>query len=121
LKGPADYVDERKPRILGTYTQNTVIGQLMNETEFMAKSVPASNAYSPDYKLSSLKPRIPRADLNRDKSPRNPLVPLKRDDSPSPTSYKDVDKNWKKMSNFATTNFTYTVSKQPKKSYLDIV
>ena len=105
---------------MGTYTQNTVTGQLMNETEFMSKCVPASNAYSPDFKVSSKVARIPRADLNRDKSPKSPLIPIKRDDSPSPASYKDADVNWKKQSNFPSSQ-NFSVSKQPRKSYLDIV
>ena len=37
MKGPADYTDGRKKKILGNYTLKTVSGQLMNETEFMSK------------------------------------------------------------------------------------
>lgn len=65
-------------------------------------------------------PRIPRANLNRDKSPKSPLIPVKRDDSPSPTSYKDVDENWKKQSIFPNAQ-KFTVAKQPKTNFLDIV
>jgi len=119
LKGPADYNDERKVKILGQYSTATAIGQLMNETEFMAKSVPASNQYKLNYESQAKAVRQPRADLNRDKSPKNPMVALKKNDSPSPVTYKDVDKNWSKTSNFPVTNFNYSIQKEPKKSFLD--
>ena len=48
MKGPADYNDDRKTKILGNYTLKTSTGQLMNETEFMSKQSPASNAYKPN-------------------------------------------------------------------------
>ena len=37
MKGPADYNNTKKQKILGNYTLKTVTGQLMNETEFMSK------------------------------------------------------------------------------------
>lgn len=49
MKGPADYMNTRKTKILGNYTLKTVTGQLMNETEFMSKQSPASNHYSLNY------------------------------------------------------------------------
>ena len=58
--------------------------------------------------------------MNRDKSPKSPLIPYKRDNSPSPSSYPEADKTWKKMSIHKTTNFNYSISKEPKKSFLDI-
>ena len=120
MKGPADYDDKRKVKIPGTYTQNTPGGGLMNETEFLAKSVPGSNAYKPNFDVQSKATRIPKANLNRDKSPKSPLVPYKRDDSPSPVTYKDVDKNWKKMSTYRnTSNHVYTIKKESKRSFLD--
>jgi hypothetical protein len=91
----------------------------MNETEFMAKSVPASNQYKVNYESQARAVRVPRADLNRDKSPKNPMIAVKKDDSPSPVTYKDVDKNWNRMSQFPTTNFNYSICKEPKKSFLD--
>ncbi len=91
----------------------------MNETEFLAKSVPASNQYKLNYESQAKAVRHPRADLNRDKSPKNPMIALKRDDSPSPHTYKDVDKNWNRMSQYPTTNFNYSIKKEPKKSFLD--
>jgi len=120
MKGPADYNDDRKTKILGNYTLKTSTGQLMNETEFMSKQSPASNAYKPNPDFESKSKRVPRADMNRDKSPKSPLQPYKRDNSPSPTSYKDVDENWKKMGTYRnTSNFRYTIKKEPKKNFLD--
>ena len=58
--------------------------------------------------------------MNRDKSPKSPLIPVKRTDAPSPTSYKDVDKNWKKMSTYRnTSNHNYTIKKEAKSTFLD--
>ena len=53
MKGPADYTDGRKNKILGNYTLKTVTGQLMNETEFMSKQSPASNHYKVNYATQS--------------------------------------------------------------------
>jgi len=45
---------------------------------------------------------------------------LKRNDSPSPTTYKDVDTKWKQQSNHPRAQ-NFTISKEARKSYLDIV
>ena len=112
MKGPADYNDDRKKKIPGNYTLKTETGQLMHEVEFLAKSSPASNFYNPNLKASSSMRRISQAHMNRDKSPKSPLIKIKRDDSPSPTSYKDVDTNWKKTSTYRNTNnHNYTIMK----------
>jgi len=95
------------------------MGQMMSETDYLSKQSPASNFYKPNYEVQAKSKRVPRADMNRDKSPKAPCVPLKRNDSPSPTSYKDVDKNWNKMANYPTTNFNYSISKSPKKSFIE--
>lgn len=91
----------------------------MNETDYLSKQSPASNFYKPHYEVQSKAKRTTRADMNRDKSIKEVCAPVKRNDSPSPTSYKDVDKNWKQMSNFPTTNFNYSIAKSPKKSFID--
>ena len=56
--------------------------------------------------------------MNRDKSPKATIVPIKRDDSPSPTSYKDVDHTWKKTSLHRTT-MNYTIKKDAKRSFIE--
>ena len=53
MKGPADYSDGRKIKILGNYTLKTVTGQLIDETEFMSKQSPASNHYKINYASAS--------------------------------------------------------------------
>lgn len=70
----------------------------MNETEFLAKAAPASNHYKINYSMMSQSERSPKANLNRDKSPKGPMIPYKKDNSPSPVSYKEADVNWRKMS-----------------------
>lgn len=48
------------------------------------------------------------------------LIPTKRTDAPSPTSYKDVDKNWKQLAVYRnTSNHNYTIKKEKKTSFLD--
>ena len=89
----------------------------MNETEFLAKSTPGTGHYKPNFDASSSVRRIPRADMNRDKSPKS--RPFKKDDSPSPVTYKDVDTNWKKMSTYRTSNFNYSIKKEKRSSFLD--
>lgn len=59
MKGPADYKNTLKQKILGNYTLKTVTGQLMNETEFMSKQSPASNHYQLNYSKMSQTKRIP--------------------------------------------------------------
>ena len=120
MKGPADYENSRKTKILGNYTLKTVSGQLMTETEFCAKQSPGSNHYQVKDALNSNTRRIPQAHLNRDKSPKSTLIPLKRTDAPSPASYKEVDVNWKKMSTYQNTNnHNYTIKKEAKTTFLD--
>ena len=64
--------------------------------------------------------RIPRADMNRDKSAKDPMIKFKRDNSPSPHTYKDVDTKWKKISTYRnTSNHQYTIKKDKKGSFLD--
>ena len=89
----------------------------MNETEFLAKAAPASNHYKLNYDLT--KERSPKANLNRDRSPKRPMIPYKKDNSPSPVSYKDADVNWRKQSHVNNANSKYTIPKVAKKSYLD--
>ena len=59
MKGPADYENTRKTKILGNYTLKTVSGQLMNETEFCAKQSPGSNHYQIKDAINSSTRRIP--------------------------------------------------------------
>ena len=99
-KGPADYSPEAKRKIIGTYTSKVPTGSLMNETEFVSAQSPASNHYKINFESSSKAARKPAANLNRDKSMKDPLKPWKRDDSPSPVTYKDVDTKWRAMSQF---------------------
>lgn len=91
----------------------------MMETEFLAKSAPGSNHYKPNYSVMSQSERVPKANLNRDKSPKRPLIPLKKDNSPSPVSYKEADVNWRKLSIHSNANSKFTIPKVAKKSYLD--
>ena len=44
---------------------------------------------------------------------------MKKTDAPSPHTYKDIDTNWRKMSSYRTTNFNYSISKSPKKSFIE--
>ena len=118
-KGPADYSPVQKVKIPGQYDTKQPNGQLMNEIDFLSAQSPGSNFYKPNYNALSQATRIPRADMNRDKSPKSPLVILKRNDSPSPTSYKDVDTNWKKMSIFSKEPI-YTTSKTKKTSFIEL-
>ena len=58
--------------------------------------------------------------MNRDRSPKDPLKPYKKTDAPSPTSYKDVDVNWKKLGTYRnTSNHNYTIKKEVKTTFLD--
>lgn len=45
---------------------------------------------------------------------------MKRNESPSPASYADADRTWNKMSIHPTKNFAYSISKEKKKSFIDI-
>ena len=101
LQGPADYIYEKNfKKIPGVYKSDVPTGSLMHETEYLSNQSPASNSYKPDFDRLAQAKRVPRADMNRDKSPKDPLKKLKKDDSPSPSSYTGVDKDWKRMSNF---------------------
>ena len=119
MKGPADYSPEFKRKIPGVYNSAVPTGSLMNETDFLSAQSPGSNAYKPNYEAQAKSIRVPRADMNRDKSPKDPMIALKKNDSPSPSSYKDKDNNWKKMSNYPVTNFNYSIAKTVKKSFTD--
>ena len=92
----------------------------MNETEYLGKQTPGCNFYKPNFSAKSQATRSPNANLNRDKSPKEPLIPYKKDNSPSPFTYKDVDTKWKKMSTYRNTlNHVYTIKKETKTSFLD--
>ena len=92
----------------------------MNETEYLGKQTPGCNFYKPNFSAKSQATRSPNANLNRDKSPKEPLIPYKKDNSPSPFTYKDVDTKWKKMSTYRnTSNHVYTIKKETKTSFLD--
>lgn len=119
MKGPADYNTDIKRKIHGHYNSAVPTGALMNETEYLSKQSPSSNFYKPNFEAQAKSKRVPRADLNRDKSPKSPCVPLKKDDSPSPHTYKEVDKNWKKLATYPTSNFNYSISKSPKRSFIE--
>ena len=56
---------------------------------FYAKECPGIGHYTEKYDLTSS--RSPRADMNRDKSPKKNLGPVAKNDSPNPQSYKDAD------------------------------
>ena len=77
MKGPADYSNDGLTRkIPGQYHTNQPIGQLMNETDFLSKQAPGSNFYNPNFDVSSRAARIPRCNMNRDRSPKSPMVPF---------------------------------------------
>ena len=50
----------------------------MNETEFLAKAAPASNHYKINNSLTT--GRSPKANMNRDKSPKAPMIPYKKEE-----------------------------------------
>ena len=120
MKGPADYVDKRKARIIGSYTSKEPVASFLPQVEYEATQSPGSGAYKPNERASSLNKRQPNANLNRDKSPKVMLKPTKRDDSPSPAHYKDADRTWSKLSQHVTKNYAYSISKEPKRSFIDI-
>jgi len=47
------------------------------------------------------------------------LVPVVRNASPSPASYKDVDENWKKMSSYRDTSYRFSITKAKKTSFFE--
>ena len=104
LKGPADYSTERKYKIKGHYQSAVPSGGFMQETEFLAAESPAPTKYEADKAKMKQKKRSPEASLTRDgKGPRPICLPYKKDDSPNPFTYKDVDTNWSKLSPHPTT------------------
>ena len=73
-KGPADYSDLRKKKVIGSYEQKSPKGQSMNLTLYMASESPGSGQYEAiAHDVTSS--RSPRADLNRDKSPKKVALP----------------------------------------------
>lgn len=91
----------------------------MPETEYYSQQVPASNTYKPNNSLT--KTKTFNANMNRDKSPKYCLRTLKKNDSPSPAHYEAADRSWKHMSVHPVKNYAYSISKEPKKSFIDIV
>ena len=118
MKGPADYVDKRKPKVEGQYHNNRDRIELWYDTQYLSKHNPAASAYKPNHDSKSQSTRASNANLNRDKSPKATIQKIKRDDSPSPTTYKDVDHTWMKTSPFRST-FNYTIKKEKKSSFID--
>ena len=99
MKGPADYSPERKHKVKGHYNTTVPIGGFMNETEFLATQSPACIKYEADAQKIAQKRRSPNASLVRDgKGPRPICLPYKKDDSPNPFTYKDVDTKWTHLS-----------------------
>ena len=92
----------------------------MNMTLFAASQSPGSGHYDQiGADVTSYGKRSPRADLNRDHSPKKQLVPTKRDDSPSPLHYKEAETNWKKLANYRSSSSNqYTIKKQAKTSFV---
>ena len=77
----------------------------MNLTLYMASESPGSGQYEAiAHDVTSN--RSPRADLNRDKSPKKVALPTQRNDSPSPLHYKDADTKWKKLANYRSSSST---------------
>ena len=52
---------------------------------------------------------------------KDPLKPYKRDDSPSPVTYKEVDTKWRNMSQFAENKNEFSISKCPKSTFTEQV
>lgn len=117
LKGPADYVDQQKKKIEGYYDTRGPKQAMMSEIHFKSSQTPSSNHYT--VSTAGIEKQSPRADLNRDRSPKKALVPVVKNYSPSPTSYKDVDENWKKMSSYRNTNYKFSITKAKKTSFFE--
>ena len=99
MKGPADYSPERKFKVHGHYNTTVPIGGFMNETEYLSAQSPACVKYDVEAAKIKQKRRSPNASLVRDgKGPRPICLPYKKDDSPNPFTYKDVDTKWEKLS-----------------------
>lgn len=98
MKGPADYTPIKKIKVKGHYSSSVESGGVYNEIEFLSAQSPASNYYNPDKVKDILGTRSPNASLNRDgKGPKAICIPDKKDDSPNPFTYKDVDNKWCKL------------------------
>jgi hypothetical protein len=52
-KGPADYQNTKKFKIIGTYTQKTEKNQLINEVEFLSRQSPSPTTYNPRINVKS--------------------------------------------------------------------
>ena len=115
MKGPADYIDIRKRKINGFYDTKAPIGAVVGEVQYLGTQTPGTGHY--ELKTETTQMRSPRADLNRDKSPKKPLRPVVRDDSPSPASYQ-AD-NWKKTSSYRNSSFNYSINKAKKQSFFE--
>ena len=85
MKGPADYKNTKKHKILGNYKLNERKGAFLDEVEFSSNQTPGCNHYKVKDTLLSNKTRSPNAMLNRDHSSRHPLF-IRKDskDLPSP-------------------------------------
>lgn len=120
-KGPADYQNTQKFKIVGTYTLKTEKNQFMNEVAFLSRQTPSPTTYMPRHEVKSTLQRSPQANLNRCRSERPACLPFKKVDGPNPHSYSSVDKNWKRLSNFVESSQPFIFKKEKTSNYLDIV
>ena len=103
MRGPADYSPDRKIKVKGHYNTTIPIGGFMNETEFLSTQSPACVKYEADKQKIAQKRRSPNASLDRDgKGPRPVCLSIKKNDSPNPHTYKDVDTKWAQLSPHAS-------------------
>lgn len=111
-KGPADYKNDPKTKILGNYLVKTEKGSLMNEIAYLSNQSPSPTHYKPVPELLSRHERSPNANLNRCRSERPTNIAFKKQDAPNPFSYPDKDTNWKKLSWIEDTSSPFIFRKE---------
>lgn len=97
-KGPTDYETWKRPKILGHSKVTEPSGSNMSELTYRAQQTPGVCAYKTELVKDKLAGHKVEVDFSRNKSER--FLTLKKDNSPSPHSYADKDKNWKKLANW---------------------
>lgn len=106
--GPGHYKTERKLKIKGIYNHVAGKGALVGELEYLAEQTSGPNAYKLNYSLTEHKPTA--SNLNRDRTEKD--VKIKKNNSPSPHSYKASEALDKIRVNLEKINYKWNQSKE---------
>lgn len=103
----------KKPKVLGNYTYATVGGGFTDAAMYLGQATPS---HYPEVDLNKIKPRVLSTKIQPFKGDKDAQYKFKKNDSPSPHSYKNAEA----YMNTQITKINYSISKTKNQNFAEV-